>query len=216
MDQVVSLLPKKPSDLKVAFVPIAADPYDESPWMDMDREKLREFGFKTFDLDLKNKSENHVRDSLKNADVVFVGGGNTFYLLQKMRESDADRAIKDFVDNSGIYIGVSAGSVVAGPDISLVKDFDNPDAAQLDSSKGLRLVDFAVLPHYGKDKYGQLHDQVMKQYGQKYEIVPVTDEQFVYVSDNKSQIIGYRAGGRTEMTKEGLSCSARNDVIGVV
>ena len=36
----------------------------------------------------------------------------------------------------------------------------------------------------GKEKYGLYHEKVLKDYGEKYEIIPLTDEQYVEVDDN--------------------------------
>ena len=56
-----------------------------------------------------------------------------------------------------LYIGSSAGSVLAGPDIDITRELDDPnEASNLKTTEGLKLVDFIILPHYGKGAYRRL------------------------------------------------------------
>lgn len=180
LDKIVPMLPKPPGTSTVAFIPTAADPYDESPWMTEDRDKLTELGFNVFDLDLKDITPDTIREKLQHADIIFVAGGNTFYLLEKARASGFDSIVRESVAAGVPYIGSSAGSMIAGPNIEPTKIFDNPDKAQLASTRGFGLVDFVVVPHYGKEKYIPYHERLVREYGEKYELRLITDKQFIY------------------------------------
>jgi dipeptidase E len=57
------------------------------------------------------------KDDLKNKDVIFVFGRNTFDYLNRIRKTGLDKAIKSFVKKGGIYLGLSAGSYVICPTI---------------------------------------------------------------------------------------------------
>ena len=111
------MLDKDPKETEVCFIATAADPYDDKSFVEKDKERLTELGFKIIEIDLKQENENSLTGKLANLEVVFVEGGNTFYLMKYIRESGFDKAIKRFLDNGGIYLGVSAGSYVACPDI---------------------------------------------------------------------------------------------------
>jgi len=188
MDKIVPQLSKKPEDSLVAFIPTAGDVYDETPWIEEDREKLKNLKFKIKDLDLKEETQADIEAALSNVDIVFVAGGNTFYLLEKIKASSFDVVLKNIIDNI-VYIGSSAGSVVAGPDIKPVEIFDDREAALLDNTNGLGFVDFVVLPHFGKEKYGPYHEKVVKEYGDKLKIIPLTDEQYIIADDNGFKVI---------------------------
>lgn len=182
IDKIVPKLPKKPEDTLVAFIPTAGDVYINAPWVEDDFKKLTDAKFKIKMLDIEDTDKNDINTALEGIDVVFVAGGNTFYLLDQSRKSGFDKALKNIIDDI-VYIGSSAGSVIAGPDLKPVEIFDDPNVAQLSDTKGFGFVDFVVLPHFGKEKYGPYHKKVLEEYGDKYEIIPLTDEQYILVSD---------------------------------
>ncbi len=189
IDKLIPLLDKDPRELNVLFITTAANPYLDKPWMEADRKKLVELGFRVVDLDLNGKTKSELSNILNDVNIVFVAGGNTFYLLEKARESGFDILIKKLVDHGVWYVGSSAGSVIAGPDIEPVAIFDDPKQANLKTTKGFSLVNFVVLPHFGKPKYGANHKNIMKQFGSTYTLVPLKDTQALFIHDEQYQFI---------------------------
>ena len=90
-------------------------------------------------------------EHLASFDVLYIQGGNTFHLLDQMRQSGADTIIQELVAAHGaVYCGVSAGSIVAGPEIAVAgwsPDWDRNEVALTDLT-GLHLVPFIISPHY--------------------------------------------------------------------
>lgn len=191
VDKVLDILPKKPNHLTLAFIPTARDPYKITTTIDPEKEKLESMGFSIKVVDLKNKSKEELRKDFENVDVIFVAGGNTFYLLEKVVESGFFELAKELVGKGVVYIGSSAGSVLAGPDIDITRELDDPsEAPNLKTTKGLGLVDFIVLPHYGKGFYKEKTMKVYKQWkNSNYKIIPLTDKQAVIVTGNKYRIV---------------------------
>jgi dipeptidase E len=106
LDLVLPLLPSEPKNLKCAFIPTAADPYGniEMPWMTADHDKLTSMGFRVTDYDLKNKDVQSLRKDLSQFQVIFVAGGNTFYLLNEVRKSGFDIVIKELLGNGVVIL----------------------------------------------------------------------------------------------------------------
>lgn len=184
LDKIAAELPKLPKDLEVLFIPTAADTYakDNRPWLDADRDKFIELGFQVEDFNINGKSEDKVREKLFNADIIFVSGGNTFYLLEKVKASGFDKVLRELSGSDKIYIGSSSGSIIVGPNIEPIKSFDDPSAANLDSYDAIGLVDFVVLPHWGKEKYATKQEKVLKEFGKKYKLKPIKDGEMVNTS----------------------------------
>ena len=109
--QEKSLLPKTAS---VAFIPTAGDPYPERPWIDADRKALVELGYNVTDIDLKGVTAESLEKELSSHDIIFVAGGNTTYLVQQSYISGFDDVIRGFLERGKLYIGSSAGSILAG------------------------------------------------------------------------------------------------------
>ena len=139
---------------RAIFIPTAGDPYENKDFIVADKIALQKYGIEVTDLDLKNKTKEEIYESLALADILLVAGGDTFYLMEKLKESGADRAIKNFINRGGIYIGSSAGSIVCCPTIEGAEKFDNPDLApNLENFNGMRIFNEVVIPHTHKEKY---------------------------------------------------------------
>jgi dipeptidase E len=82
---------------------------------------------------------------LEQSDAVFIGGGNTYALLKRLREAKLLEPIRARVRAGMPYVGSSAGSNVAGPRILTTNDWN---VVALDAFDGLGLVPFNVNPHY--------------------------------------------------------------------
>jgi len=178
-------------DLRVAFIANAADNYADKWFIGKDRNSLLELGMNVSDVDLRGKTPNELLVEFENVDVIFVAGGNTFYLLQKMIESGADKIISNLIEKGVVYVGSSAGSVLVGPSIEPVAAFDDPkEAPMLTSFEGLKLVDFVTLPHFNKNSPEDNYTEVMKKYSKKYKLITISDEQAIAVKDNNFEIIG--------------------------
>ena len=54
---------------------------------------------------------------------IYVCGGSTKHLVSRMEEIDFKHLVEKYLDNGGIYIGVSAGSVCASGKYQNVLDF---------------------------------------------------------------------------------------------
>ena len=191
IEKLIENLPKPPKDLKVAFIPTAADPYENKWFVDDDRNKLKEKGFNVKDVDIKGKTKQELIEELKGVDIIFVAGGNTFYLLEKARKSGFDRITKELIQEGVIYVGSSAGATFVCPTIEPVKTLDEPSKApSLKSFEGLNLVDFVILPHFGKEKYKAKYEKIIEQYKDKnYKIITLTDQEAILVEGEKYKII---------------------------
>ena len=187
---LLPLLPKQPNQLKLAFIPTAADPYKIKPWFYGDKIKLKLMGFQIINVDIKNKTKEQLFKQMKDIDVIFVSGGNTYYLLEHVQKSGFDEIVKELTAKGQIYVGSSAGSVLAGSTIEHIEDLDDKTKASLTSFKGIGLIDFLILPHYGDSKYKYKFQQIMKKWSdKKYKIQTLTNTQVIVVNNNKIEIL---------------------------
>lgn len=191
LDEFVKLLDKSPSELTVAFIPTAANVYDDKYFIERDREKLILLGFKIFDLNIAGKTEKYLYENLKSTDIIFVAGGNSFYLLEKSIESGFYELVKQFVEEGKYYIGSSAGSVLAGSSISHVTLLDNQTKApKLKSFEGFKLIDKIILPHYDNKKYQDKMKIIMTENSKFHDkIITLNDNEALVIEGTKTYLI---------------------------
>lgn len=191
LEKLVPLLPKSPQQMKVAFIPTASDVYQETPWIREDRNKLSELGFQIEDVDIKNQTAEKLQQRFDNTDIIFVAGGNTIYLLEQMQKSHCLGIIRDKIKSGTIYIGSSAGSIIAGPSVEMEKVYEETEdyKVTLDSYDGLQLVNFVVIPHENKSEYAPYNQKIFEHYKNKYEFKVLNDNQAILVNGDDTQLI---------------------------
>ena len=196
IDCVASAIAKhigQASNLKTVFISTAAEvETGDKQWLKDDRQGLVKAGFDLFDYTLTGKNLQQLETDLAQVDVIHVNGGNSFYLLLQARISGFDRFVKTAVNQGKIYLGSSAGSIVASPDISIAKTIEaKAYEAELKTFEAFNLVDFIVLPHWGnkyfKDLY--LNHRLDTAYKKGNKLILLNDDQYVAVKDDWYQIV---------------------------
>lgn len=100
------------------------------------------------DLDQHSPSEL----STQSTDLLFVGGGNTFILLDHVRRHGFIEPVRDFWHSGGDYYGGSAGAVLACENIAIADGHDPNEPGLTDLAALALLPDVAVLPHFTDDQ----------------------------------------------------------------
>lgn len=83
--------------------------------------------------------------AIRDASVIYVGGGNTFRLLRDMIRYELLDLVRERVLGGLPYVGISAGSNLAGPTIKTTNDMP---ICEVPSFAALGLVPFQINPHY--------------------------------------------------------------------
>ncbi len=111
------------------------------------------YGCKTEHLtydDIKNP--NIAKCKIAKADIIYVGGGNTYKLMTLFRRFGIDKLLTDAYNAGKVMCGVSAGAICWC-------SFGNSDSRKLSSGKnqiikvsGLGFLDILFCPHFLKEK----------------------------------------------------------------
>lgn len=110
--------------------------------------------FKTI-LDLDILKENIIeykignRININDFDVMYMIGGNTFYLLDIIRKTNFNEDIRKFINSGKIYVGSSAGSEILGNSIAPAIGYDKNNI-NMTNFTGLKIVDGLIIPHCNK------------------------------------------------------------------
>ena len=172
-----------PSGATIGFVPTAGETYTDPYFVRDDRARLQKLGHSVRDIDITNGSYDEVTGALAAVDALFVAGGNTFYLMQQIRQKGLFEDIRTFILSGRRYIGASAGAAICGPSLQPIQGIDDVNAApHLTTLAGLGVFNFVLLPHYGKAKYLDKYHGIMKEYSDQFRIVPLRDDEALSVS----------------------------------
>ena len=140
--------------------------------------------------DISQAEKSEIVKKIKNNDFIYVSGGNTFYLLQELKRNGLLSLIKQKVQDGMLYIGESAGAIIACPDISYNQIMDDKTVAtELTNYSGMGLVDYYVLPHNGEFPFVETTAQTIKVYGEKINLVPLNNSQAVIVENEDFSIL---------------------------
>lgn len=184
----------KPEDVRIALIENAADVYEEGNkgWVYESRNAIAAHGFQVDVVDLEEYrlGKQGLLHRLEDADVVWLGGGNTYYLRWILKETRADSIIAELVKRGKMYGGGSAGAIVAGPTIQFFEPADDPSSAPEIILDGLNLTQIVVVPHWANDKYGHVMgpiEQRLKDAG--YATLHITDEEALVIDGSNQKVI---------------------------
>lgn len=185
--------------LKTVFIntPVEGDDQSDLSWVEEERVELNKNNFITFDYSITGKNLSQINIDLKDLDVIYISGGNEFYLKEKSNESHFEEFVRNFVDKGGLYIGTSCGSIIAGSDMTpLLKLSDHEVLSKPIDSVGYGLVDFTILPHWGSDDFRDRwlnEDSFNYMFQSKTKIIALSNDEYVEVKDDKYRIVDIRS-----------------------
>jgi dipeptidase E len=134
---------------RVLFVPYALHNHDA--YAMKVRMRFNELGY---ELDSVHDARNGPRRAVDVAEAIFIGGGNTFRLLDRLWREDLIESIRRRALAGMPYMGVSAGANVACPTIKTTNDMP---IVQPPTFLALGLVPFQINPHYVDSVPGSTH-----------------------------------------------------------
>lgn len=176
------------------YIPTGQNCYSPPPALD-DRgsyQALMHLGFPTSVVDLEQESEASIGPKLKDAKLLVVAGGNTYFLLYHMKRCGFRSILPSLLSKGMIYAGSSAGSCVCSPDISYIRDSDDVRLAPgLTDTTALHLVDFEVYPHCIEDWFANHYscDKLHTIFSSPGKKMCLRDNQAIVVSDTWYKIV---------------------------
>jgi len=189
---IASKIKTKSGKLRTAYIitPIEkGHEQDDLSWHYQNKKSMQEAGFDTFDYTITNKNITDLERDLSSVDVVYVEGGSLVHMLNQACLSGFDKFIKKFTDEGNPYIGTSTGSFIAATDTEAGLALENYFEDGF-NPKGIGLVNFLVMPHWGTSDFKENYKTMPeKMYNTRTPMVILNDSQYVWVQDDKFQII---------------------------
>jgi dipeptidase E len=157
-------------------------------FMEKVKKTIQENGYFIEDIEIRGKTEDEIKDFFKDKNVIHVEGGNTFYLLKTIRETNFAGILKDLLEAGKVYIGTSAGSYVMCPTIEVSSWGPNRDKnCGLSDFTALNYVPFVLNVHYKDEKAERVKEGIKTL---KYPIHILRDGQGMFCENGNCKFVG--------------------------
>lgn len=104
-----------------------------------------------------------------------------------MRASGFDVLVREFLKGGGIYVGSSAGSIIAGPTVETAGWISDENIVNLKDLSGMNLVSFAIAPHIDETNINKTKTEAAKI---GCAVAALNDRQAVVVDGSRIDIVG--------------------------
>ena len=190
IELVKKFLDKNTESKEILFIPTATNVDEYKKYIHLTQKAFEDFGYEVENFDISIFSEEIAKEKLSQAKIVFISGGNTFYLLQELKRKNLTSYLKERIENGLLYIGESAGSVIAAPDIEYASIVDDKTlATELDDYTGLNLVDFYIVPHFEEEPFVESSRNTVELYKDKLNLKLINNKEAILVENNNFTII---------------------------
>lgn len=161
------------------------------------------------------------KEAIKNADVIIVGGGNTFHLVAELHRYDLMNTIREKVKSGTPYIGWSAGSNVACPGLFTTNDMP---IVQPQSFETINLIPFQINPHYldstpeidrmikhgGETRQDRLNEYLAV--NQNMKVVGLRESSALWISGNQMILKGGKKMILLQYNQENIEYEPESDI----
>lgn len=175
----------------IAFIPTASLTESIRFYVEKGKKALEKAGVIVEEVEITQLSKEEISSRLHKCDYIYITGGNTFFLLQELKRKGVDKIIAEQVELGKLYIGESAGAIIASPDTEYMKsvNFDPIEKApELKDYNSLDLVDFYIVPHYGNFPFKKKGEKVVQLYNEKLQLIPISNKQVILIEGSNIQI----------------------------
>lgn len=174
----------------ITFIPTASLPEKVKFYVGAGKKALDKLGLIVVELEISTATKKEISSKLQNNDAIYITGGNTFFLLQELKRTGADKIIVKQIKSGKLYVGESAGSIILSPNIEYVKDMDDVQAApNLDSFSGLDLVNFYPLPHHTNSPFKKVVEKIISNYAENISLCAISNTQAIAVNGRNVEIL---------------------------
>ena len=171
----------------ILYVPLAMEESKYNSCYDWFKEEIKNMDLTNFEM-VKSSLE-FSQKQLSNYSAIFIGGGNTYKLLNEIKQNSNYEKIIDYLHNGGTIFGGSAGAIIFGKDINCCL-LDDKNNINLKDTKGFNLLNnYSILCHL-KNKNFKKNRKFLEKYSKENKVIYLPEEDVILIEDKKISIIG--------------------------
>lgn len=207
--EIRNFLGEKP--VTALFIPYAAVTFSFDVYEQKVAERFAELGFSIKSIHRYNDPVKAVRE----AEVIVVGGGNTWHLVRMLHDNKLMNPIREKVMSGTPYVGWSAGSNVACPTLRTTNDMPIIDPKGFDT---MGLVPFQINPHYldanPEGHGGETREQRIEEFlevNPDVYVIGLREGTMLLVEDRSMKLIGNRTARIFKKGNDPVEFDSAND-----
>ena len=140
------------------------------------------FGAKDlFYVDVDEEYRQSNDELVRAADIIHLSGGKITSFASNLYKRGYDRLLEGSLRCGKLLIGVSAGAIIMGPDLSIANIYEKDEG--IERPRGLNFVNFHFAPHI--DDYLEK----LKKFKSAHSLMPCRDSEMIYVRDGRERYI---------------------------
>lgn len=169
----------------VLYIPLAMEEDRYASCYDWIINSLMDITEEFIDIEMWTNLDNKTLDDLKKFSAIYIGGGNTFKLLQHIYNSNFSDVLMEYINEGGIVYGGSAGAIILGKNINTVPEENDADYKH---EKGLSIIgEYSIICHYQENL-----DANIGQYLVLYNnpVIALSEKTGLVISGKKARVAG--------------------------
>lgn len=185
----------------VLYIPLAMDeedhPYDSCyEWI---KEEISSIDIPN--IEMVRSFEELEKKDLDNYSLIYIGGGNTYKLLNGIKTTKIYYKLKKYILNDGIVYGSSAGTVIFGKSINVIEVMDKNEINLTDTNGFNFLSNISIFVHYTNYR-SKLSEEENKILTEKYtnfitkytsnneKVIAIPEEDTIFFDGKNIRVIG--------------------------
>ena len=176
---------------KILYIPLA--------WPNSDYDSCHEFIINELSdidvpgIDMIKSSDEIPNINLYNYSCIYIGGGNTYKLLNELKRNNSFNIINNYLDNdNSIIYGGSAGAIIFGHDLDSCNIDDLNDVGLIDNNGFNKIDGYSLLCHY--TNRDNIKTEISKKYllelSKRKKIYAIPEEDSIYIDNDIITFIG--------------------------
>lgn len=173
---------------KVLYIPVAmeVDELGFESCYDWIIETLSNISEDFIDVTMWTDLHSKTWDDIKDFGAIYIGGGNTFKLLNYLLNTSFASLLKQFIDSGGVVYGGSAGAIIMGRSINTVREENDKNYTK---SMGLNLFfGHSIICHYNNKMNNKIIDYIQTN---KDKVIALPEKTGLCLFNSEILVIGY-------------------------
>lgn len=178
---------------KILYIPLAWPDSTYSGCLEFMTDELSDIDKKGIEM-IKSADELMIKN-LTDYSCIYIGGGNTYKLLNDLKKSGAFNKIKKYLlEEDGIIYGGSAGAIIFGKDLDSCNTDDDNEVGLIDNTGFNMINGYSLLCHYTSrnEERTELSKKYLLELSKIKPIYAIPEEDTIYVNNGEINFIGSR------------------------